>query len=138
MADPLYISEEDPIELDGSLDAAGDLQLLHNSDSLADYDQTLHADHTDLNESTGVVRVKLEDFSNSGTTWTMSATHDPGTGTVAWSQGSDHVYYDFGPMSEELEIDVVATDDSTPPVTKSRQARIKIKPPDAQPDHPPA
>ena len=48
------------------------------------------------------------------------------------------LYAPAADAGEELEIDVVATDDSTPPVTKSRQARIKIKPPDAQPDHPPA
>ncbi|PRP94308.1 hypothetical protein [Enhygromyxa salina] len=136
MPDPLCISEEDPINFDGSLDTNSDLQLLHGSDSLADYDQTAHAEHEDLHESTGIVRVKIVDFTSGGTTWTLDATHDPGSGSISWSRGTDHAYYDFGPMTAEQEVDVTGVSDASPPVTKTRRIRIKLSPTDAQPDRP--
>lgn len=135
MPSPLLVSEEDPVELDGSIDGTGQLQLLHDSDSLADYDQTLHAEHSDLNESTGFVRVKLLDFSSGGTTWECSATHVEGTTTVGWSRGSGHASYDFGPMTSELDVTVTATSTSG---TKQRVFKLKTKPTDAQPDRPPS
>ena len=136
MADPLFLSEVDPINLDGSLDANSDLQLAHGSDSLADYDQTLHAEHSDIGTAGGVVRVKVIDFSNGTTNWQLDASHDPGSGTVSWTRGTDHAYYDFGATTSELAIDVVATSDDSPPQTKTRQIHIKISPTDAQPDRP--
>jgi len=127
----LLVSEEDPLVLDGSIDAASELQMKHDSDSLDDYEQTLHAEHSDLDESTGIIRIKLKDFSHGGDTWTVNATHD--SGNVSWSRGSDHAYYDFGPMSSELDVDITA---NTTSQSKQRVAKIKTKPIDAQPDHP--
>jgi hypothetical protein len=136
MTDPLYVSEEDPVVLNGSIDGAGALQMIHGSDSLADYDQRLYAEHSDLNEPTGVIRFKLVDFSSGGYSWTISAAHDPGTGTVTWSRGTDHAYYDFGPLSAELPVNITATSNASPPQTTQRTINIKTSPLDAQPDRP--
>lgn len=132
----LLVSEEDPIELNGTLDGSGDLQLLHDSDSLADYDQALHGEHTDLENPSGVVQIRIYDFTESSTSWTIAAEHDPGSGTVNWSRGSNYAYYDFGPMTSEQIVDVTASDGSSPPTTKTRRVRLKVTPPDAQPDRP--
>jgi len=137
MTDPLYISEEDPIRFDGTLDGSSALQLLHGTESLAYYNQTVHAEHRDLLDSAGIVRVELHDFTVSGVTWQLTAQHNPGSGLVSWSRSSaGYAYFDFGPMTEELEVDVTATSNSSPPQTKTRTARIKISPTDAQPDRP--
>lgn len=135
MPSPLLVSEEDPVPLDGSVDAANDLQMKHGTDSLSDYDQRLEAKHTDLNLPTGIVRIKLNDFSHGGYTWETSATHN--AGSVAWSRSSGHAYYDFGPMTSELDVTVVATSNATPPTTKQRVVKLKTKPADSQPDRPP-
>lgn len=136
MTDPLFINEEDPIDFTGTIDAGGSLQLLHASDSLANYDQTAHAEHSDLNEPTGVVRVRIFDFTVGAASWTMSVVHNPGTGTITWSRGTDHAYYDFGPMTAEQNVDVTATNTDSPPVTKQRTSKLKLSPVDAQPDRP--
>jgi len=136
MADPLYLSEVDPINLDASLDASSDLQLAHGSESLDDYDQTLHAEHSDIGTAGGVVRLEIPDFSSGSVNWQLDASHNPGGGAVSWSRGTDHAYYDFGATTSELAVDVVATSDESPPQTKTRQIHIKISPTDAQPDRP--
>jgi hypothetical protein len=135
MTDPLYVREVDPLVLDGTVDSAGALQMEHGSDSLVDYNQRLHASHSDLDESTGVIRFKLMDF-NIGDNWQITATHDPGTGSVSWSRETDHAFYDFGPLSTELAIHITATSDTSPPQTKQRTINIKTSPLDAQPDRP--
>jgi hypothetical protein len=136
MANPLIISEEDPIDFTGTLDTAENLQLLHGSDNLANYDQTVHAEHSDLNEPTGIVRVRIFDFIVGTTSWTMTVVHNPGTGTITWSRGTDHAYYDFGPMTAEQNVDVTASNNGSPPVTKQRTIKLKLSPVDAQPDRP--
>lgn len=136
MTDPLHVSEEDPVALDGSIDGAGALQMVHGSDSLADYAQKLYAEHSDLDEPTGVIRFKLTDFSSGGDNWKITAVHDPGSGSVTWSRGSDHAYADFGPLTAEQAIDITATSDASPPATSQRTIRIKTSPLDAQPDRP--
>jgi hypothetical protein len=136
MADPLLISEEDPIDFTGTLDATEALQLLHGSDNLVNYDQTVHAEHSDLNEPTGIVRVRIFDFTIGTTSWTMTVVHNPGTGTITWSRGTDHAYYDFGPMTAEQNVDVTASNGGSPPVTKQRTIKLKLSPTDAQPDRP--
>lgn len=135
MTSPLLVNEEDPVSLDGSVDAANQLQMKHGTDSLSDYDQRLEAMHTDLNLPTGIVRIKLIDFSHGGYVWQMTATHN--SGAVNWSRGSGHAYCDFGPMTSELDVDIKATSNATPPATKQRVAKIKTKPADSQPDRPP-
>ncbi len=137
MPDPLYISEEDPIPFNGTLDGSSALQLVHGSDSLADYGQTAHAEHRDLLDPAGIVRVELYDFTVGGVTWQLDAEHNPGTGPVSWSRSSTgYAYFDFGPMTEELDVDVTATSNGSPSQTKTRTVRIKISPTDAQPDRP--
>jgi hypothetical protein len=136
MPEPLFVSGEDPVNLDGTLDASSALQLLHDSDSLADHDQTLHAEHDDLLSPSGVIRIKLNDFASGGDNWEITAEHSTTGGPVTWSRGSDHAYYDFGPMTSEQEVDVTATSNASPPVAKERVIRIKTSPTDAQPDRP--
>lgn len=136
MTDPLYISEEDPIDFTCIIDGSSNLQLLHDSDNLADYDQTVHAEHTDLDEPSGIVRVRIFDFTVGATSWTISVAHDPGSGSISWSRGSDHAYYDFGPMTAEQAVGVTATSDGSPSVNKQRTIDIKISPTGAQPDRP--
>lgn len=136
MPDPLSVIGEDPVELDGTLDTATQLQLLHGTVSLADHNQTLHAEHDDLASPTGIVRITLTDFSGGGHNWQITAAHDPGTGSITWARGADHAYYDFGPLTSEQEVEVTATSDASPPATKGRTVRIKTSPIDAQPDRP--
>jgi hypothetical protein len=136
MTDPLYISEEDPVDFIGTLDASSALQLLHGSDSLANYDQAAHAEHTDLDVSTGIVRARIFDFTVGATSWTMAVSHNPGTGTITWSRGTDHAYHDFGPMTAEQNVDVVASSNVSPPATKQRTIKLKFTPTGAQPDRP--
>ena len=136
MATPLSLSEIDPINLDGSLDAAGALQLAHSSSSLANYDQTLHAEHSDIGSPSGVVRVKVIDFTASSVSWQLDAVHTDPAGTNNWTRVSGHSYYDFGATTSELEVDVTATSDESPAQTKTRRILIKVSPTDAQPDRP--
>ncbi|NJK32257.1 MAG: hypothetical protein HC927_07525 [Deltaproteobacteria bacterium] len=136
MPSPLYVSDEDPVNLDGIHDSTGNLQLVHGSDSLADYDQALHAEHEDLANPTGLLRIKLNDFSVGGNTWQITAVHDPGSGSVSWARASDHCYYDFGPLTAEQTVDVTAVSNASPPQTRNRAIRIKTSPTDPQPDRP--
>jgi len=136
MSDPLYVREEDPVILNGTIDGAGGLQMLHGSDSLVDYDQKLYAEHSDLGVPTGIIRIKLMDFSAGGHGWQITAVHDPGSGSVTWSRSSDHAYYDFGPMTSELAVDITATSNASPPDSNSRTIHVKTTPIDAQPDRP--
>lgn len=133
----LLVSNEDPVNLDGSLDAAGELQLVHGTDSLADYCQVLWAEHADLATAGETIQIRLVDFTSGGSTWELSASHlDASQNPVTWSQSSTYAHYDFEAMDEELEVDVTATSDGSPPVTKTRKIRIKTKPEDGQPDRP--
>ena len=136
MTDPLWISQEDPITFNGTIDALSALQLMHSSDSLADYDQTAHGEHDDLLQQTGLVRVILNDFTSGGYTWTITAVHDPGSGAITWSRGAALAYYDFGPMTTEQEIAVTSTSNHSTPQTKNRTIKIKISPTDGQADRP--
>jgi hypothetical protein len=129
MPEPLLVSEENPVNLDGSIDGSNNLQIKHGSDSLADYGQTLHAEHDELNTPGKTIRIKLFDFSHGGYTWAMNASHDDG-GTVNWTRGSDHAYYNFGAMTSELQVDTSATSNAQPPVTKTRTILIKTMPSD--------
>jgi hypothetical protein len=105
---------------------------VHDSDSLADYDQTAHGEHEDLDEQTGTVRVNINDFTSGGATWTISVVHNPGGGPVTWSRGAALAYYEFGPMAAEQEFTVTATSNHSPPQTKQRTAKIKLSGTDAR------
>lgn len=132
----LWIDQEDPINFNGTIDALSNLQLMHGSDSLADYEQSAQAEHDDLLEETGLVRVNINDFTSGGYTWTISVTHDPGSGTITWSRGAALAYYDFGPMTAGQQFTVTATSNHSTPQTKQRSATIQIAPTGALPDHP--
>jgi hypothetical protein len=134
MPNPLLVIGEDPLSLDGFIDSSNDLQVKHGSDSLADYDQTLHAKHVDLRSPSGTIRIKLVDFSHGGATWQMNASHD--SGSVNWTRSTDHAYYDFGPMTDALEVSVSATSNAQPPQTKNLTIWVKTMPTDGQPDRP--
>jgi hypothetical protein len=136
MTEPLFINEEDPVDFNGTLDTVDALQLLHGSDSLVDYDQAAHAEHSDLIQSTGIVRARICDFTDGTTSWTMTVVHNPGSGTITWSRGTGHAYYDFGPMTAEQNVDVTASSNDSPPVTKQRTVKLKFSPTDPQPDRP--
>ncbi|NVB43002.1 hypothetical protein G6O69_34590 [Pseudenhygromyxa sp. WMMC2535] len=130
----LELSEVDPIVLDGSLNTSGGLQFAYGSDNLADYSNNLYATHVDLEDpNAGTIRVKLMDFSASGVSWTVTASHDPGSGTVNWSRDSSHVYCDFGPMTDWQSVTATATAGAQ---TKQLTLGIKTVPTDPQPDKP--
>ena len=124
----LVVIGEDPVTLDGFIDGSSNLQLRHNLSHLANYGQTLHARHDDLRSPSGLVRIKLMDFSHGGATWQMNASHLSGANTVYWSRGTDHAYYDFGPMSSELKVSTSTTSDASPP--PQRTVWIKTMPTD--------
>jgi hypothetical protein len=132
MPTQLTVTHEDPIDLNGSLDAATALQFAHGSDSLASYDQTLEVAHEDYNQAGGTVRVKLLDFSAGGYTWTITASHN--SGGANWSRSSNHAYYDIPLVTGLLEVDTTATRGSSPPQTKTRKIWIKTTPTDPLPD----
>jgi hypothetical protein len=126
----LVVIGEDPVNLDGSIDSSSNLQIKHGSDSLAGYDQTLHAKHKNLRSPGGTIRIKLVDFSHGGATWQMNASHTSGGSTVYWSRDSGHAYYDFGSMSSDLQVNTSATSNATPPVTKNLTIWVKTMPTD--------
>lgn len=130
----LTVTNEDPVDLTGVLDSAATLQFTHDSYSLADHEQTLEAEHADYNASGGTVRVKLLDFSASGNTWTVNASHE--RGTVSWTRNGSHAYYDVPLLTGLLEVDVIATSSGSPPQTKTRKIWIKTTPTDPLPDGP--
>jgi hypothetical protein len=130
MPDFLLVTAQDPVNLNATIDGSGALQISHSSDCLVDYSQTLHAAHDDLNQPTGLVMIKIFDFSSGGATWQMSAVH----GSTNWSRGTDYAYFEFGPMSSPLTINITATAPGVP--AKTRQISIKTKPTNGQPDEP--
>lgn len=130
MPSPLIVTGEDPVNLDGSIDGSSALQMKHGSDSLVDYDQTLHAKHSNLPD--GTIRIELVDFSHLGASWVVNASHESGGNTVNWSRGSNYAYYDFGAMTDALEVDVSATNNASPPTTKTRKIWVKTMPLDGQ------
>lgn len=134
MPNPLIVTGEDPVDLVGSIDGASALQMKHGTDSLADHDQTIHAKHLDLRTQGETIRFRLLDFSNLGTSWVLSASHQSGGSTVNWSRSSNHAYYDFGAMTDALEVDVSATSNASPPQTKTRKIWVKAMPLDGQGD----
>lgn len=124
----LLVSQEDPVVLDGSIDAAGELQLAHGTDSLADNSQEMHAEHTVLESPTATIEVRITDFG----TWTLNAEHPDGLGgSTQWGRESTYAHADFGEMGDLLEVDVTATSGTN---TKTRKIWIKTLPDDGQPD----
>lgn len=128
---PHTVTNEDPVDLGGTLDTTQNLQFLHSTTSLANCDQTLIAAHDDYNEPGGIVRVKLLDFSSGGNSWQITANHDRGSTT--WSRDSTHAYFDFGPDAD-VEVDILAVSDESPPQSKTRKIYVKTQPTDPLPD----
>lgn len=130
----LTVEHEDPIDLDGTLDSAGALQMEHSTGNLVDHEQTLTAAHSDYNDPGGLVRVKLKDFSASSQSWELTASH----GANTWTRNGDHAYFDFPHSASLVEVDVLATSDATPAQTRARKIWVKTKPMDPLPDGPDA
>lgn len=120
----LIVQNEHPVDLEGFLDGTGGMQFEHDDDELPNYEQTVEAQHA----TSSIIRVKLLDFSGSGSSWTVNASHDDG-GTVQWSRAGTYAYCDF---SEEerapLAVSVIATDGSNPPQQKTQTVYVKPKP----------
>jgi hypothetical protein len=129
----LVVTGVNPVTLDGSIDGSNNLQMKYGSSSLADYDQTIHAKHSNLNPPpSGTIQFKLVDFSHGGATWQINAEHISAGNTINWSRDSANAYHDFGAMSSELQIEVTATSNASPPQTKTRRIWIKTMPTDGQ------
>lgn len=135
MPNALLVDDEHPLKLEGAVDSASALQLTHGSDSLSQYNQTLHSHHANLNVSSGTIQLQLFDFSYGGANWQVKASHQAGT-SISWSRSTEYAYCDFAAMTDLLEVDVVATSDASPPTTKTRRIWIKTMPTDNQPDRP--
>lgn len=118
----LIVRNEDPVDLEGYLDGSG-MQFEHGADQLPNFEQTIEAKH-DTNSS---IRVKLVDFSDGGSNWTVNASHD--NGNVQWSRSGTYAYCDFpDPLSSALTVSVTATNGASPPQTKTRTIFVKPKP----------
>ena len=117
----LLVRNEDPVDLAGFLDGAGGMQFEHANDVLADYEQTIEAQH----DTSSTIRVKLMDFSGGGSNWTVNASHQDG-GTVSWSRAGTYAYCDFpDPETTPFTVSVVATNGSQ---QKTRILYVKPKP----------
>jgi hypothetical protein len=117
----LIVQNEHPVDLEGFLDGAGAMQFEHANDVLADYEQTVEAQHN----TSSTIRVKLLDFTGGGSSWTVNASHEDG-GTVSWSRAGTYAYCDFeDEESTPLTVNVVATNGST---QKTRILYLKPKP----------
>lgn len=134
MSSPLSITGYDPVHLDGHLDGASALQVRHSLNSLADYDQSLDAQHAALESPSATIRVEIGDFTSGGTSWQIAASHVAAGNTVNWTRSSNLAYCSFGAMTDFLEVAVVATSDASPPATKTRTVYIKTRPLDGLPD----
>lgn len=134
---PLLVSDEDPVDLVGTIDGSSELQLIHDQDSLVDHSQTLHAKHEDLRISSETVRIKLVDFVSGGNDWQMTATHEDENGDpVTWTRETNHAFQDFGAMTDALEIAVTATENGSSGPPKTRKIWIKTMPKSGLPDRP--
>lgn len=132
----LTVADESPLVLTGTIDVNNTLQLIHAPDSLSNNHQTLHAYHENLNDPPNATMVlHLEDFSHGGATWQITASHRAGS-VVTWARSTDHAYCSFSAMTDLLEVEVVATSNASPPVTKQRKIWIKTMPKDSMPDRP--
>lgn len=132
----LVITGYDPAHLDGHLDGSNALQVKHSTNSLADYSQSLEAEHASLRSPSATITVELADFTSGGTYWQLDASHVASGSTVNWTRGNNLAYCDFGAMTDALEVTVTATSNASPPATKTRTVWIKTKPLDVQPDRP--
>ena len=134
MPSPLVIIGYDPAHLDGHLDSSNALQVKHSTNSLADYDQHLEAQHASLSSPTATIRVELADFTGGGNSWQINASHVAGGNTVYWTRDTSLAYCNCGAMTDAIEVSVLATSNASPPVTKTRTLWIKTRPLDGQPD----
>jgi hypothetical protein len=99
----LLVSNEDPVDLDGYIDSAGQLQIKHDNDNLVDYGQEIWCEH-DTNTS---ITVKIHDFTVGSVTWQVSADHD----RTSWTRESDHVWFTFTEEpSSPFQVEITATD----------------------------
>jgi hypothetical protein len=111
----LLVSNEDPVDLDGYIDGAGNLQIKHDSDNLVNYDQEIWCSH----DTETAITVRIYDFSHGGSTWVVNAEHE----RTSWTRSGNHVYFEFTEEpSSPIEVLVTAT------AGTSKQRTIKINP----------
>jgi hypothetical protein len=116
--------------MDGCLDASAALQIHYASDSLVDYEDSLHAEHETL-----PIRLELKDFTGGGTSWELTASHVDVTGPVSWSRASTGLcWHEFSQTSGEVAVTVIATDAGGSAPSKSKIIYVKIKPKGDKPD----
>jgi hypothetical protein len=107
----LEVSNENPVVLNGYIDAAGLLQFRHHSGSLADHSQTLHAMH----ETSTTITVELHDFDG----WQIAAQHD----RIPWQRGAACALYTFAAdMTDPVEVRATATNG-----TQTLKLKIYVK-----------
>jgi hypothetical protein len=111
----LEVQNENPVVLQGYLDATGALQLEHEDGALVDHSQTLHAIH----DTATTITIELHDFDS----WQLDAVH--GTGTT-WARALNHAYCTFAEvMTDPITVTVAATSGTQ---TRSRNIYVKTKP----------
>ncbi len=113
----LEVSNENPVVLNGYIDAAGQLQFQHSSGSLADHSQTLHAVH----ETADSITIELRDFGG----WLISAEDEE----QRWERGEGCAKRTFtGEMTDPLEVKVTGTGTGTATQPTKRKIYLKVQP----------
>lgn len=114
----LLVNNEDPVELEGYIDGADNLQIKHANGNLVDYDQEIWCAHATETS----IKVVIYDFVDDSITWTVSAEHD----LTAWTRETDHVWFTFTEEpSSPIEVEITATNGSN---SKPRSIFIKPQP----------
>ena len=125
----LEVSDQDPVTMDGNLDANADLQVHYSSHSLADYEDTLHAEHETL-----PIRLEIQDFSGGGTSWEVNASHSGAAGPVTWTRATAGLcWHEFEETPGEVAVTVTA-DDTQSAASKTKVIYVKVKPKGDKPD----
>ncbi|PRP91413.1 hypothetical protein ENSA5_55300 [Enhygromyxa salina] len=122
----LLVEDETTVELTGYLDGSDNLQFRHSTHNLTDNGDALQAEDRGTS-----IRIKLMDFVDGSTTWQISAEHEDPTGTINWSRGTDHAYYDFSVYMTDFQ---GVTITGTAAETKEKVIDIKTKPEGSLPD----
>lgn len=92
------------LRFQASIDSQGQLTLHTDVMALADHSSVVVVE---LVEST--LRVRIDDFIDGVETWTIAASHEePAGGRANWSQHDGYVVYEFGALTDPVEIEVVA------------------------------
>lgn len=121
-----------PVDLDVSFDAAGEIDVAHDGTSLSNHSDSVSSEE-DLDPRGGVFTQNLV-FSLTGPTgWTLSASHEDDNGNpVDWVTGGSGIQHGFdSPTSGFLAVSVTATSGTQ---TKDKEIYIETKPKGGLPD----